>query len=214
MEHASIAAFARFTLQLLALGAPSQLVFDSQLAQLDESEHSKLAFALASAYLGRPVGPGPLDVGGALEDASLEAVVTLAFVEGCIGETLAALEASECAAHCKDRFVSERLERIARDERQHAELAWRFLAWAVRSHPSLASHVTSLLDRARAELADLPAASGSDAILDHGVATANTRASLRREGLGDLVVPCASALLAAIRPGSVLRNEHPLSVRT
>lgn len=198
MEHASIAAFARFTLQLLALGAPARLVFDSQRAQKDELEHAELAFALASAYLGHPVGPGPIEIGGALESVSLEAVVELAFVEGCVGETLAALEAAEGAAHCADRFVRESLERIARDERRHAELAWRFVAWALRSRPSIASHLRSVLDDVRAELAEPPAAAERDDMLVHGIVCERTRARLRREGLSALVVPCTCALLASV----------------
>jgi hypothetical protein len=203
MEHASIAAFARFTLQLLALGAPAELVVDCQKAQADELEHAELAFALARAYLGHPVGPGPIDIGGALEGVSLEAVVELAFVEGCVGETVAALEAAEGAAHCADRFVRESLERIARDERRHAELAWQFVAWALRSRPAIASHLRLLLHEVRAELAKPPAATKQDDMLAHGIASEGTRARLRREGLGALVVPCAGALLASVHCGPV-----------
>src|SRR5262249_8003152 len=50
MEHASIAAFARFTLQLLAVGAPPDLVMAAQRAMADETNHAQLAFALAAAY--------------------------------------------------------------------------------------------------------------------------------------------------------------------
>ena len=56
MEHASIAAFARFTLQLLALGAPAHLVEGSNAAMIDETNHAKLAFGIASAYAGENMG--------------------------------------------------------------------------------------------------------------------------------------------------------------
>lgn len=59
LEHASIAAFARFTLQLLALGAPPALVLDARAAIGDETEHARLCFTIASAYAGRPLGPWP-----------------------------------------------------------------------------------------------------------------------------------------------------------
>ena len=48
MEHASIASFARFSLQLLALGAPARLVRDAQAAALDEVRHAEHAFSIAS----------------------------------------------------------------------------------------------------------------------------------------------------------------------
>jgi hypothetical protein len=39
------------------------------------------------------------------------------------------------------RFCLQLLERIARDEQAHAELAWRFVAWALAERPELASLV-------------------------------------------------------------------------
>ncbi|MEO6598422.1 MAG: hypothetical protein ABIQ16_01020, partial [Polyangiaceae bacterium] len=46
MEHASIAAFARFSLQLLSLGAPAELVEACNRALVDETAHTRLCFAL------------------------------------------------------------------------------------------------------------------------------------------------------------------------
>ncbi len=63
-EHASIASFARATLDLLALGAPAARVAGAQRAGLDEVEHARIAFALAtsvspcSSRSGRPPGQG------------------------------------------------------------------------------------------------------------------------------------------------------------
>ncbi len=68
MEHASVAAFSRFSLQLMALGAPSDLLQKSHEAAADEIRHARDAFALASHYAGRPVGPGVLPMEGALAD--------------------------------------------------------------------------------------------------------------------------------------------------
>src|SRR5690606_26260413 len=41
MEHASVAAFARFTLQLLSLGAPAALIEASNQALIDETRHAR-----------------------------------------------------------------------------------------------------------------------------------------------------------------------------
>ena len=59
-EHASVPAFCRLSLSLLALGAPARLVEAAHRAALEEIEHARLAFSLAGAYAGVPVGPGPL----------------------------------------------------------------------------------------------------------------------------------------------------------
>ncbi len=85
-EHASVAAFARFTLQLLALGAPPELVAQSQRASIDEIEHARACFALAARYGAGAQGPGPLSLTGALGAPSLEATLRLAAMEACVGE--------------------------------------------------------------------------------------------------------------------------------
>jgi hypothetical protein len=152
MEHASIAAFARFTLHLLALGAPSELVVGSNRAMLDETEHARFAFALASAFLGREVGPGILPIEGALDSADLGAFLATLLREGCIGETRAAVEAREMLDATRDPAVREVLETIATDETRHAALAWRTLEWLLASGRVHGSRVRAELDMALREM--------------------------------------------------------------
>ena len=131
LEHASIAAFARFNLQLLSLGAPSDLVEACNRALADETAHARSCFALASAYGGTAVGPARLDIEHCFEDTSLLAIAKLVLREGCIGETAASLEALAAAEVARDPAVKRTLSRIARDELTHAELAFKFLRWAL-----------------------------------------------------------------------------------
>jgi hypothetical protein len=145
MEHASIAAFARFSLQLLALGAPPELVEGCTAALADETAHAKLCFALASAYAGHDIGPGPLDISNSLAHATLTDVVDLVLAEGCFGETSAALEALELADAATDPVVFDVYSRIARDEQRHAELAFRFVRWALEQDPRIAERVQHAL---------------------------------------------------------------------
>jgi hypothetical protein len=205
MEHASIAAFARFCLQLLELGAPRDLLVAAQAAMADETEHTRLAFALASHYAGTPLGPGALPMDGALRDSRLEAVLLLVVREGCAGETIATLEAEEALAHAEDPIVRGVLERIARDERAHAELAWRFVAWALQQRPELASVVERELEGAEAHRFDdaaAPAALCSARLakrfdpLQHGILTGRARAAVHAAAWRDVVRPCARSLLA------------------
>jgi hypothetical protein len=135
LEHASIAAFARFSLQLLSLGAPPELVEQCTQALADETAHTKLCFQLASAYAGRPLGPGKLDIDGSLAGSSLEEIVDLVIAEGCFGETGAALEALEAADAASDPVIRAAYAQIAADEQRHAELAFRFVRWALEQSP-------------------------------------------------------------------------------
>jgi hypothetical protein len=132
-EHASVAAFARFSIMGLAVGAPPDIIADGQRASLDEIRHAKICFGLARRYGASEAGPGPLLVDGALGSLDLVGLAKLTAEEGCVGETLGALLAERQAQVATDALVKDALVRIARDERRHAELAWRFIAWASRT---------------------------------------------------------------------------------
>jgi hypothetical protein len=211
MEHASVAAFARFALQLMELGAPAELVAGAAAAMQDEVRHAQDCFALARRYAGGDVGPGPLSLDGALEESNWAAIVLGTVREGCVGETLAALEAAEALQHCDDAAVRAVLERIVVDETRHAELAWRFVAWALQtaSGTPRAAELRSLVHATFAgELAT--DAAGSISELDremarHGVLSAPVRQALRARALRDVVAPCAAALLEPSARGPVAR---------
>jgi hypothetical protein len=206
MEHASVAAFARFALQLLSLGAPADLVAAAATAMQDEIRHAQDCFRLARRHSDAELGPGPLPVAGALEPTELGEVVLGTVLEGCIGETLAALEAAEALRHCEDPEAQLVLERIAAEETRHAELAWQFVAWALNT----ASEQTAaeLRRRVRELFArELAAERGGDAIggfdrqlARHGVLSLPVRQALRRRALCEVVEPCAQALLAQPAP--------------
>ena len=201
MEHASVAAFARFALQLLSLGAPPELVALAHRAMGDETEHARTCFGLASAYAGRPVGPGPLRIDGALgADQDMESVLRLTVREGCIGETVAAIEAEEASAHTSDPKLGAVLAGIAGDERRHAELAWRFARWALTQADGALDHVIEEeLAVARHEARGMRPAPDrlGEALRAHGVLDEPLRAELRRQALDQVVGPCARALLRA-----------------
>ncbi len=149
-EHASVASFAVFTLELMQLGAPPELVRGAQRAGLDEIEHARHCFGLASHFAGEAHGPGNLPACG-FSPRDLADTLRAAVHEGCIGETIAAAIVSEQARHCTDATVRRALERIAEDELSHSELAWRFVAWAIAKHGAFARRVVlAALDAALA----------------------------------------------------------------
>jgi hypothetical protein len=208
MEHASIAAFSRFALELLGMGAPPELLLMTQAAMLDETVHARDAFALASAYAGRAVGPGALDSSGALADRSPLDVVRTAILEGCIGETVAAVEAAEAVAHATDPTVRQVLERVTVDETRHAELAWRFLRWVLEhGDPELRNAAVLELatvvesECAASRAASIPAAGYGPALREHGIIEDSARIELRGRILAEIIAPCAQALAATASPG-------------
>jgi len=133
-----VASFSRHSLQLLSLGAPPDLLERVHQASLDEVRHARLSYSLASRYLGREVGPGRLDVRDSLGDLAPATILGSVVAEGCVGETVAAVEARLSHRLARDTEVAGVLATIATDEAQHAELAWAAVVWMLSpSAPSV-----------------------------------------------------------------------------
>ena len=198
-EHASVAAFARFSLVLMHHGAPATLVRDAHQAALDEVRHAALCFGLASTLGGETVGPGPLDVSAALDgELELARIVRTLVAEGCVGETLAALEAAEAGRRAADPVVRQVLAEIAEDETRHAALAWRTLSWLIEAHPALRAVADEAL---AAATAPQPAPERVEApdLEVHGCLGPASRARVRRVGLDTIVLPLARELAESSR---------------
>jgi hypothetical protein len=200
-EHASVASFAQFVLRLLALGVPPELIRDGFAAAGDEVRHAEAALALASHHAGRSLRFGPLDVrGAARHPEDLESLVTACVREGCIGETLAALELATAADCCDDPQLAALLRSIADDEARHAALAWRFVQWALARDPGLRSTVASLFASWQPSSSPPPSLEPTerDHLRRHGCLDPETRRRVEHEGLRQLLRPCANALLARL----------------
>jgi hypothetical protein len=192
LEHASVGSFARFTLQLLALGAPSELLARAQQAALDEVEHAKLAYAMAAVLGAGELGPGPLPLAAAPITTSLDEIVESLVLEGCVGETLGAIEAL-ARAEAAQPEIARVLRRIADDERRHAELAWSTLAWLrARFGERVVSSAGRALDAARRGLELDPVASSARPEL--GVLDARDLGALHRQSFDRAVEPIAALL--------------------
>lgn len=199
MEHASIASFARFSLQLLALGAPAQLVRDAQSAGLDEVGHAEHAFSIASRLAGRAIGPGKLPELDTPLDTDLTSVARATLVEGCIGETLAAVLAQEQARKAGDTTARKALSDVAEDETRHAELAFRFVAWALaQGGPELGEALRTELERKLASLPEPGSTSevATAALHYYGRLTAAEQRALYRQTCEQILRPAFAALFA------------------
>ncbi|NUO50127.1 MAG: ferritin-like domain-containing protein [Polyangiaceae bacterium] len=210
LEHASVASFARFALELMAVGAPSDLVDAAHEAARDEVRHARSCFAIASAYAGRELAPGPFAFGGAVEVASdLATVAASAVKEGCVGETLAAVQAAVQLDGAEDSVLRKALEEITRDEARHAELAWRFVAWAVRTGGApVIRAVEAAFEEALAPATSLALPPDVDAtvLVAHGRALPDVQALAFAETITETIRPAMRMLIAAA-PASRLVSQ-------
>ena len=211
MEHASIAAFARFTLQLMSLGAPPDLIERSTSAMADETKHAKACFALASSYALQPVGPGRLVVESSLDEMSLEAIVLNTIREGCIGETVAAVEAREAAEHAVDPALRALLLTISEDETRHAELAFRFVKWALAAGDvRLERAVRREFDALSLEVAPhtQPLSTLEIEALRNGIVPEALRQTVRTRAINEIILPCSRALYPSADQPTRAAFEH------
>src|SRR5262249_13183621 len=144
-----------------------------------------------------------------LAAVDLKSVVVTTFLEGCIGETVAAVEAREAARCVFDPVLERALAEIAADESRHAALGWRFVSWALRrAGNGLVERLRAELARAQTEARLAPTAlDGGQGALEHGLLPPAFRAALRQEALASIVAPCLEALVTArLTPASRRRT--------
>jgi len=181
-EHASAPAFSKVAWLLAAAGSPPELMRRAHFAAIQEIEHARLCFALASGYLGKEYGPKPMPAltssALAQKEDALAALALESFADGCLLEDFNADVAEKCAEICKDDAVRAALARIAKEERSHAQLSWDILAWTLESDPE---KIAPLLEGAIKNIEKQPRPTAVSVELLETVAAADKNA-LRRHG--------------------------------
>lgn len=136
-EHASVAAFARLTLDLMALGAPPDLVADANRDALDEIRHTELCFGLARAIDGRSESPGAFPEASHARTLSRSRTLALAqlavdsLVDGALHEGVSARIIAKLARRCDAPAIHSILKEIAADEGRHARHGWDVVRWCL-----------------------------------------------------------------------------------
>jgi len=200
MEHASVATFSYFSLQLLAVGAPPSLIEDAHRAALDEIKHAELCFSLATTYAGHAIGPRPLAIDErALTGCDLQSVVVGSVENGCVSETIAALEAEAAAALAHDDAVRAVQLRICDDESRHAELAWRFVRWAAKiggAPVRAALHAAFERSLERLEGVASHESTHEHRLEAHGILSEHRKQTVRAEVMNEVIRPVLAELVS------------------
>jgi len=136
-EHASVAAFARLTLDLVALGAPPELIAAANRDALDEIRHAELCFALARSIDGHAASPGAFPQAARARTLSERPALALAqlavdsLVDGALHEGVSARIIAKLARRADDATIAAILKEIAADEGRHARHGWDVVRWCV-----------------------------------------------------------------------------------
>ena len=156
-EHASVGAFARLTLDLMALGAPPALIAAANRDALEEIRHAELCFSLARDLDGHEESPGPFPAAATARTLlpgrtlALAALAVDSLVDGALHEGVSARVIARVAKVCEEPKIRAMLREIAADEGRHAAHGWDVVQWCVKEggEPVVASM--------RGALAALPA---------------------------------------------------------
>lgn len=200
MEHASVGSFARFSLELLALGAPPALLSEAAAAMADEVRHAQACFGLAETLGGEPVGVGALNVRGCIahidQTIDVHAIFASLFTEACVAETVAAAQAERALAAAVEPAVRHVLAEIVVDEARHAAYGWRCAKWMLEAHPELRSVARTLLAQLRPADGPLPPIDVHAEHLAHfGLLDARAQAIAARDAYTKVIQPAAALLL-------------------
>lgn len=195
-EHEGIALFSHLSLQLMALGAPPDLLRGAHGAALDEIEHARRCLHFASLYRGETVTaerlPSDADALGGSEPLEFMRVAVRA---GCVGDALAAFVARAAAEAAGIEELRGFLNEIAEAEARHSELTYRVVRWALAGHPEWSSAVRAAFADVLGEAHREPDADPDAArMAEHGRLDACTRWKLRRRAIVELITPAMDAL--------------------
>ncbi len=180
-EHASVPAFSRLAWLLAGLGAPPELLEETHRAGMQEIDHARRCFAIAAGYAGAALSveamPEILQSALGVGRNALRAVALESLCDGCLIEDFNADVARIAAEHARDPAALELTSIIARDEREHAELAWKILEWCIaiggpKLHLAIARAADKLPPEGPRAYADdeieLVRAASSEAMIAHG----------------------------------------------
>jgi len=208
LEHSSVASFARASLALMSLGAPAQLLLETQEAAAEEVRHAQEVYSWLSALQGEAVRPGPFPSTSLTLCANRREMIFSLVQEACLSETLGVAEVSyarslACTLQGPARITAH-LARVEEDETRHASLAWRTLAWLLEDAPeALLDEVAERFELGLHELLEIPTRSTFStherALNAFGVLSPSQTLMARHEGVKQVLTPALVHLLGAPR---------------
>jgi hypothetical protein len=159
-EYESIAAFSELALDLMAAGAPVELVTRCHQAALEEAKHTQTCLDMGLRVNGRTAR---IEMTSRLRVARgrprwraalLARLAVESYVDGWIGEASSARVLAQLARETPDPELGNALRVLAREEMGHARLGEDIVRWATSEGGPLVEHALRIARRrlARSEL--------------------------------------------------------------
>lgn len=210
MEHASVASFSRFSLELMSIGAPVDLLSGAHQAALDEVRHTQVSLDIANQFGSTNFTPGSFPISREAADfafGDVEKIAEAAALEGCIEETLAAAVVFEQARVMQIPSLKAQIRSVGLDEANHAAFAWRAVQWMTSTFPQTQQVVAKVFADRAAKYKDTPdnTAPPNPSALQHlGLLDSARVSAVQASAWRRVVVP------AAVRLGFLEGSAAPL----
>jgi len=136
-ENAAIVAFSQTAVELVAVGAPPELIADAHRAALDEVRHARTCYAIARAIDGHEAGPAPFPEARQAAPSALPRPMALAriavdaVIDGALNEGVAGRLLAKLSRRAANESLRARLTDMAADESRHAAHSWRVVEWCL-----------------------------------------------------------------------------------
>jgi hypothetical protein len=223
-EYRSITGFSTLSFDLIAAGAPVDLVAVCHRVCIDELRHTELAVKMVEIYGGH-LPPLPREISSLPADESLTAVAQAcrsAILLSCLGETFACTELAMLRDRAVDPVVRGVLTVFLSDEIVHARLGWAYLAHAFKTadegtRRSVAYAVPSYVAGIGANLfgtTEAPAAvdvtNDDPRLAEHGVCSMREEQALYRAFVPDVFLPGLRAVGVPVDHAAAMAAIPPL----
>jgi hypothetical protein len=200
-EWVSVAAFSKLSLELLELGAPSELVRECHTAALEEIAHTRLCLDVASGLHrgAADAGEAPIPALSSLRGGRthLVDVATESLVQGAFLERVSAEVARELGDCCDNTPIRAALQRISADEQQHAEHSFQIVLWCLQQAGATLGPTLQRALAAAGQQPPDPSEIGADgAYEDLGIPGAARMAAVRARVLAEVGERLRTALAA------------------
>ncbi len=216
LEHSSVASFARVTLELMALGAPANLLLATQEAAADEIKHAQSALEIVSALGGETLEFGRFPTDQVTLRRDRDEIIISMICEACLGETMGVCEAQAMLEQVRydqgPNILVNHLQMVVNDESRHATLAWQTLKWLLEgdqpSQSELEHRYTLILDSTMVQLSKyfLHNSDQNDSSEGaFGLLSSKSRCQLRFAALVDIILPALVTLMGEERAADLIK---------
>jgi hypothetical protein len=142
-EHASVASFARFAIDLMTIEAPLEMIERAQKCSLEEIEHAKICALVVGKIMAAKEGEnerfavklGKFPKHHVEFDGDLARLCKAVAFEGCINESIAAAHLLYASQLCSNESLKALLKYVAEQEWGHAVFAFDCFYWMMEQLP-------------------------------------------------------------------------------